>query len=201
MTYTREEFTRKYSPFISKLVKGTGILVGTVIAQAILESSGNYYTDGKWRVGGSKLSQKANNYFGIKCHNWKGKVYNIDTGEYTKSGEKYISRGSCFRAYDNVEDSIRDYVKFLKSNPRYAKAGVFQADTVAQQATALKAAGYATAPNYAGTVNSVYEGVKDFIIETTKFQLKFFKKYWWAVLLGTAGVVGIVYVTVKSKSK
>ena len=39
-SYTRDEFVKKYGSFIHKSFKGTGILAGTLIAQAILESSG-----------------------------------------------------------------------------------------------------------------------------------------------------------------
>ena len=198
MSYTREEFTKKYSPFIAKAVKGTGILVGTVLAQAIIESQGKV-ANGSYEVGASKLSREANNYFGIKCHGWKGKTYNIDTGEYTSTGQYYVEKSSCFRAYKSVEDSIEDYVSFLKSNPRYEQAGVFRADTVRQQAEALKKAGYATALNYPSTIESVYNGVKKHIIDVTEFQINFAKKYWWVIGLGVIGISGIVYATVKYK--
>src|SRR3989304_655967 len=179
MSYTRDEFTKKYSSFIAKAVKGTGILVGTVLAQAILESQGK--EGSVYKVGASKLAKEANNYFGIKCHGWSGEKYNIDTTEYTPSGQKYVSKSSCFRAYSNVEDSIKDYVKFLKENERYERAGVFKATTVRKQAEALK------------------EHISENVAEVTKFQVNFAKKYWWVILLGTAGVVGIVYATVKLK--
>ncbi len=198
MSYTRAEFTKKYSPYIAKAVRGSGLLVGTVIAQAIIESQGQV-SSGAYEVGASKLSREANNYFGIKCHNWKGKTYNINTGEYTSKGEYYVEKGSCFRAYPSVEKSIDDYIKFLKDNPRYAKAGVFNAKSVRQQAEALKKGGYATALNYPKTIESVYDGIKRHIVEVTEFQLKFAKKYWWVIALGTAGIVGIVYATVKYK--
>lgn len=198
MTYTREEFVKKYIPFIEKTVKGTGILTGTVVAQAILESQGKT-TDGSYKVGASKLAKEANNYFGIKCTGWDGKTYNIDTGEYTSTGQFYTEKASCFRAYPSVEDSIKDYVKFLKTNPRYEKAGVFKAKTVKQQAEALKSAGYATAPNYASTVESIYNNLKNNIAEATKIQLNFAKDYWWVMLLGAAGIAGIVYASVKLK--
>src|SRR3972149_7530671 len=197
MSYTRDEFTKKYSSFVAKAVKGTGILVGTVLAQAILESQGK--EGSVYKVGASKLAKEANNYFGIKCHGWSGEKYNIDTTEYTPSGQKYVSKSSCFRAYSNVEDSIKDYVKFLKENERYERAGVFKATTVRKQAEALKEAGYATALNYPSMVEGIYNGIKEHIsenvAEVTKFQVNFAKKYWWVILLGTAGVVGIVYAT------
>jgi flagellum-specific peptidoglycan hydrolase FlgJ len=168
MSYTREEFVEKYGGFIAKTVKGTGILQGTLISQAIIESQGKM-PDGNWRVGASKLARNSNNYFGIKCHNWSGKTYNIDTGEYDSSGNKYIDKSACFRAYDSVEDSIKDYIKFLKSNPRYERAGVFNAKTVKEQADALKSAGYATAPDYSNKIQSVYNGIKDYADKFSKY--------------------------------
>ena len=161
MTYTREEFVKEYAGFISNAVKGTGILQGTVLAQAIIESQAKM-SDGNWRVGASTLSQEANNYFGIKCHSWKGKVYNIDTGEVAKDGTKYVDKNACFRAYDSVEDSILDYIDFVQVNSNYRKAGYFEAKTVKEQAEALKRAGYATSPTYAKTVTNVYNGIANY---------------------------------------
>jgi len=200
MSYTRVEFTKKYSPFIAKAVKGTGILVGTVLAQAIIESQGKV-ANGSYEVGASKLARESNNYFGIKCHGWNGKTYNIDTGEYTSSGKSYIEKNSCFRAYKNVEDSIKDYVRFLKNNPRYEKAGVFKSKTVRTQAEALKKAGYATSLNYPKTIESVYNGVKKHIIEVAEFHYSFTKKYWWVIALGVVGTGGILYATITLKNK
>ena len=163
---TREEFTKMYSGYISAICQDTGLFPGTVIAQAIIESSGKY--NGKWSVGGSLLSRKANNYFGIKCHTtWKGKKYNISSDEYTAAGVKY-PKVSCFRVYDSVEDSIKDHLKFLQTNSRYKKNGVFNSKSVLEQAQALKRAGYATAPNYAQTIVSVYNEIKPYISDEKK---------------------------------
>ena len=160
----RKTFVTTYNDFVNKAVKDTGIFAGTLFAQAILESSGKYNIS-TWSVGGSKLSQKANNFFGIKSSpKWKGEVYNISTGEYTPAGQFYTEKDN-FRKYNSVEDSIKDYVKFLTENPRYKAAGVFTAKDVKEQAERLKAAGYATAPNYADLVNSVYNSVSSFISE------------------------------------
>ena len=169
-TYTREEFVATYGPYIARETKGTGILPGTVVAQAIIESQGKI--NGSYRVGGSTLSLKANNYFGIKCHGWSGRGYNIDTREQTSEGADYTERNACFRAYDSVEDSIDDYVDFLLSNSNYRKAGVFEADTVYKQAQALKRAGYATDVNYASTISKVYEGVKDYVDKYSRYGIK-----------------------------
>jgi flagellum-specific peptidoglycan hydrolase FlgJ len=165
-TYTREEFVKEYEPYINSVTKGTGILAGTLISQAIIESQGKG-SDGNYYVGASKLAREANNYFGIKASKgWTGGVYNIDTGEYTSSGTKYTEKGAGFRKYNSVKDSIADYVKFLQSNPRYKEAGVFNAKTVEQQAKALQKAGYATNPDYSSMINKIYDGVKGFATST-----------------------------------
>ena len=212
-TYTRPEFVEKYGGFIAKTVKGTGILSGTLIAQAIIESQGK--VNGSYRVGGSTLSQNANNYFGIKCHNWSGKGYNIDTGEQRPDGSRYVDKNACFRAYDSVEDSIEDYVKFLKENPRYENAGVFQAKTVREQADALKRAGYATSITYADTVTKVYEGVKDYVDKFAKYGISgiyksfvnnpsaFIKRNKFAIIGASLIIVGIgvgTYLVIKNKA-
>ena len=169
-TYTREGFIEAYGPYIARATRGTGILPGTLIAQAIIESQGKI--NGSYRVGGSTLSREANNYFGIKCHGWSGRGYNIDTREQTASGQDYMERGACFRAYDSVEDSIDDYIRFLQKNSNYRRAGVFEADTVYQQARALKRAGYATDVNYASTLTKVYESVQGYVDKFSKYGVK-----------------------------
>lgn len=152
-TWTRQEFVSEFSPYVNGITKGTGIFPGTLFAQAILESS----RDG--RVGASGLSQEANNFFGIKADKgWKGKVYNAKTREVYGGKDTYIKDD--FRKYDSVKDSLKDYVSFLQLNPRYAKAGVFNAKSVEEQAEALKRAGYATDPKYASIVSSVYNSIK-----------------------------------------
>lgn len=161
-TYTRAEFVKKYGSFIHKAVKGSGILAGTLVAQAVLESSGKDL-QGNFKVAGSKLSREANNLFGIKkSKSWKGKTYNINTGEVLNG--KNVVVNADFRAYDSYEDSIKDYVKFLSENPRYAN--VLKANTVKDQAIELKKAGYATSLSYADTVNQVYNSVKDLVDES-----------------------------------
>jgi len=196
MSYTRQEFVQKYGDFINDEIKGTGILAGTLIAQAIIESQGK--VNGSWRVGASTLSQKANNYFGIKAYGgWKGKTFNIETGEYTPQGVYYKEKAT-FRAYDSVEDSIRDYIKFLQENQRYAKAGVFEAKTVQEQASRLKDAGYATSPTYANTVTSVFKGVEKYIPAPkgnsgSENNLKGGAKiFWWIIPIIGVGIAGLI---------
>ena len=172
-TGSRKEFIKEFGAFVHKVTKGTGILPGTLISQLFLESSGN------GKVGGSKLSQDANNYFGIKCAGgWDGPKYYIETREVLNGRSIMVT--ACFRKYGSIKDSIIDYIDFLQSNPRYRAAGVLQAKTVEQQAKALKIAGYATAPNYAKLVNDIYKPYA-LLIDQQKTALAFID---WRKLLG-----------------
>lgn len=157
---TREEFVKAYYPLAEAITKGTGIFPLTLLSQAIVESSGK--VGGIWIPGQSTLSKLANNYFGIKASlGWKGATIALQTGEVI-DGKKVTITGT-FRKYPSVEDSFRDYVKFLKENPRYEKSGVFQAKDVSDQAKRLQAAGYATDPNYATLISSIASRIRSFV--------------------------------------
>lgn len=147
---TRKEFINEFGAYVHKVTRGTGILPGTLITQLFVESSANGI------VGGSGLTQKSNNYFGIKCAGgWKGPTVTARTREETASGKTYYVN-ACFRKYQSIEESIKDYIKFLKENKRYQNAGFFNAKTVLDQFKALKRAGYATSDDYVNFLNSVY---------------------------------------------
>ena len=108
------------------------------LAQGIYESGS----------GTSRLAREANNHFGIKCHKeW--------TGETIKHDDDALQE--CFRKYTAVEQSYNDHSLFLTSRPRYAK--LFTLDIMDYEAWAheLKAAGYATNPQYAYRLISLIE--------------------------------------------
>lgn len=143
MNQSRKDYIEKYRKDAVRATSGTGIFPSVMLAQAAVESSN----------GTSKLAFYANNHFGIKCHgSWTGKKTYADDD----------LPNECFRAYTNVEDSFKDYIKFLKDNPRYAKNGVFEAQTPQQQISRIAAAGYASATNYASVVGSV---IKNYNLE------------------------------------
>ncbi|OCA86778.1 glycoside hydrolase family 73 protein [Bacillus sp. FJAT-27986] len=134
--------------------KEYGILPSITIAQAILES--------EW--GKSGLSQKYNNLFGIKGHNWDGAVASMDTKEFHNQKTK-----SDFRAYNSIDESIDDHGAFLKENQRYEKHGLFEANTYMEQAQALEDAGYSTAENEKG--EKIYSKMLTDIIQQYQLQL------------------------------
>lgn len=99
------------------------------LAQGILESG----------AGNSELTLKGNNHFGIKCHGWTGRtVYHDDD-----------ARNECFRAYESAYDSFEDHSRFLATGSRYSKLFRLKTTDYRGWAKGLKAAGYATNPNYA----------------------------------------------------
>jgi flagellar rod assembly protein/muramidase FlgJ len=101
---------------------------------------------------GQKVSGK-HNYFGIKADkSWTGDKKDVMTHEFV-AGQK-IKIPQPFRSYSSPEEAVDDYVKFLKNNKRYTKAGVFNAKTSSEFFTALQSAGYATDPNYASKLTA-----------------------------------------------
>ena len=105
-----------------------GIPASITIAQGLFESGS----------GNGELARVANNHFGIKCTtDWKGKGYYKDDD----------SHNDCFRVYYRPEDSFRDHSEFLK-RPRYTKLFLLDKNDYVGWANGLKAAGYATNPNY-----------------------------------------------------
>lgn len=113
-----------------------GILPSITMAQAILESG--------W--GKSELAKDYNNLFGIKADSrWDGTIATIVT---TENYDDVIEAN--FRKYDNIDESIEDYGKFLKENSRYEESGFFEGKNYKSQAQALENAGYSTAKNENG---------------------------------------------------
>jgi flagellum-specific peptidoglycan hydrolase FlgJ len=146
---TRQEYIEQFKKVVKDAVKGTGLFPSLMMAQAILESS-----DKNGVPGNSSLARLYNNHFGIKADkSWTCKKVNLQTREVFDGKEVMI--GDYFRVYDDAAQSFKDRIQFLKKNTRYAKAGVFTAKTPEEQAQALKAAGYATDPNYATVLSAL----------------------------------------------
>ena len=146
---TREDYIGRYEKVVRECTKGTGLFASLMMAQAILESSDKHGVPGN-----STLARLYNNHFGIKADkSWTGKKVNLQTREVFDN--KDVMVGDYFRIYDEAEQSFKDRIQFLVRNKRYANAGVFVAKTPEDQAKALKAAGYATDPEYAKILQSL----------------------------------------------
>ncbi len=144
------QFVKQLLPAARVAAKELGLEPMALLAQAALETG--------W---GKKIFRAADgaqshNLFGIKASpSWTGQVAVVDTLEY-RQGSAQREKAK-FRVYDNAEQSMQDYVAFIKNNPRYQQAlsSTTDAKSYFRQ---LQAAGYATDPNYAQKLTAVFEG-------------------------------------------
>jgi flagellum-specific peptidoglycan hydrolase FlgJ len=115
-----------------------GIPASIILAQGILESG----------AGRGDLALEANNHFGIKCHNdWLGESVRHDDD----------SSQECFRKYPEASESYRDHALFLVGKKRYAALFTYEKDDYKAWSKGLRAAGYATDPNYPDKLISYIE--------------------------------------------
>lgn len=126
---SRKEYIETFKWIAVREMHRSGIPASITMAQACLESEN----------GNSELSKKSNNHFGIKCKSdWKGeRSYHDDDHS-----------NECFRKYNTVEESFVDHTDFLFNNPRYQYLFKLSNKDYDAWAKGLKAAGYATDPQY-----------------------------------------------------
>ena len=137
MTQEQKAFIERVGALAAADMQKSGVLASLTIAQAILESG--------W--GKSGLTVKANALFGIKAGtSWKGRVYSAKTQE-CYDGVNFTTVTALFRAYDSWEESVADHSALLTGAARY-KAVIGERD-YKTACRAIKAAGYATDPQYA----------------------------------------------------
>lgn len=142
------EFIRSLLPAARKAASSLGLDPLALIAQAALETG--------W---GKRMIKTANgdnsfNLFGIKAsRNWQGDTAVVDTLEYRQGVAR--KEQAKFRAYESPEQSLKDYTDFIGNSLRYQQA-VAAATEPAAYFSELQAAGYATDPNYAQKIMSVF---------------------------------------------
>ncbi len=118
-------------------MKRTGIPASITLAQGCLESGD----------GNGRLATKANNHFGIKCHDWNGPSIRQDDD----------AKNECFRKYKSAEASYKDHSDFLTTKSRYAELFELKPDDYKGWAKGLKKTGYATSPTYATALIKIIE--------------------------------------------
>ena len=133
-----QAFIDKISAYAKILQSEYGVLPSISIAQAILESN--------W--GNSELSEKYNNFYGIKGSEEANTVL-MNTKEFVD--EEWIEINGRFRIYESWQDSMNAHTKLFVEgttwNPQQY-AAVLAADNYRDAAFALQASGYATDPTY-----------------------------------------------------
>ncbi|MCF8225414.1 MAG: glucosaminidase domain-containing protein [Bacteroidales bacterium] len=134
---SREEYIETYAELAMNNMRNTGIPASITLAQGCLESDN----------GNSRLARKANNHFGIKCHDWEGKrIYHNDD-----------EKNECFRKYGNPGQSYDDHSLFITTTPRYQFLFELKPDDYKGWARGLKNAGYATSRKYADLLIGIIE--------------------------------------------
>ncbi|TBW30214.1 glucosaminidase domain-containing protein [Gramella sp. KN1008] len=135
--YTVESYIAEFAPIAQEEMKLYRIPASITLAQGILESG----------AGRGDLTRRANNHFGIKCHDWEGeRVYHDDD-----------LRGECFRKYKEAKYSYRDHSLFLANRGRYASLFDLDPDDYRGWAKGLRTAGYATDRRYPDKLISLIE--------------------------------------------
>lgn len=144
---TKEEYIQRYKHIAIDHMERYGIPASITMAQGLLESDS----------GNSNLALRSNNHFGIKCKkDWKGdRVYHTDDAP-----------DECFRKYDTVEESYRDHADFLDQSPRYDSLFAYSNSDYHSWARGLKAAGYATAPDYAQRLVRIIEDNQLYLLDS-----------------------------------
>ena len=132
-----QDYVDRYKDLAIEQMLRHNIPASITLAQGLLESA----------AGRSELAVKVNNHFGIKCHDWTGRTIHHDDD---------LSQ-ECFRAYDTVLQSYEDHSIFLRGKQRYASLFSLSRKDYKGWARGLKAAGYATNPNYANSLISIIE--------------------------------------------
>lgn len=132
-----ESYVRRFGRVALEVGWDTGVPPSIILAVGALESG--------W--GKSELALEGKNHFGMKGKGSRGARYCSGTREYVRGKATRIK--ACFRAYDTVEESYRDFALWLKNDVRYA--GLFDLSRKDYEgwAQGLQDAGYATDPAYA----------------------------------------------------
>jgi len=149
---SQEEFVRAVMPAARAAAQQLGVDPEVVVAHAALETG--------WgrSVPTASDGTPSFNLFGIKADpRWNGASVNSMTKEF--SAGRMQGQAADFRAYGSPEESVRDYVGFLTSNPRYAGALNTGGDATAF-ARGLQKAGYATDPDYVAKLTAVAARLK-----------------------------------------
>jgi len=144
-----KQFVETLLPMAEKVAAELGVDPKVLLAQSALETGW-----GKHMVRGADGSNSYN-LFNIKAsRGWQGDTAATKTLEYRNGvmGREVAQ----FRAYDNYEQSFRDYVKLLKDSPRYQQA-LESAGNPHEYIQKLQDAGYATDPNYAKKITNIFE--------------------------------------------
>ena len=148
-----QQYINQYKDIAIEEMHRWKIPASITLAQGLFESG----------AGQSELARKGNNHFGIKCNGWTGRrVYHDDD-----------ERNECFRAYESAFESYEDHSRFLAGGQRYRSLFSLKVTDYKGWAKGLKAAGYATNPQYVSKLIEIIQLYKLYEYDTAKQADKF----------------------------
>ena len=154
---TYQQYINQYKDIAIEQMQRYHIPASITLAQGLFESG----------AGRSELARKGNNHFGIKCNGWSGRrIYHDDD-----------DRNECFRSYGNAYESYEDHSKFLTGSQRYRSLFKLKITDYKGWAKGLKAAGYATNPQYAQKLIDIIQLYKLYRYDSTKDYDKFMAEH------------------------
>lgn len=145
-----DEFVKSLWPYAVQAASLIGLDPGVLIAQVALETG--------WgrSIAKDTAGNSSNNLFNIKAPaDQSEQSVVIKTTEFI--ADKPIKMTASFKTYSTVEQSFQDYISLIKGSHRYQTA-LSNADNPGRYAEALQDAGYATDPEYANKILSIYQG-------------------------------------------
>ena len=152
-----QQYIDQYKDIAIEQMQRWKIPASITLAQGLFESG----------AGKSRLAVQGNNHFGIKCNGWDGrKIYQDDDAS-----------NECFRAYKSAYESYEDHSRFLANSRRYASLFQLKITDYKGWAKGLKAAGYATNPQYAQKLIDIIQLYKLYEYDTAKNYDKFMAQH------------------------
>jgi flagellum-specific peptidoglycan hydrolase FlgJ len=140
-----EAYVQQFGKTAIEVGWDSGVPPAIILAVGALESG--------W--GKSKLALEGRNHFGMKGKGTGGARYCSGTREYISGKATRIK--ACFRAYETVEESYRDFASWLNNDRRYAALFDLSWKDYKGWAQGLQDAGYATDPAYASKLIRMVE--------------------------------------------
>ena len=145
----KQRFIEQVMPHAQAAARELGVDPRAIVAQAALETG--------WGMSQAGTDDTSHNLFGIKAGaSWQGATVESATTEYSagNAGTEYAQ----FRSYEDIAESMSDYVRVIRDNPRYS-AALNTGSDVHAFAHALQRGGYATDPEYANKLIAVAESL------------------------------------------
>lgn len=140
-------FVHAMLPHAQQAAKDLGIEPHVLVAQAALETG--WGKSIPTRVDGTTSF----NVFGVKAgKHWTGDAVEARTTEFTHG--RMIPTKDQFRGYESFTDAFNDYVKLIRTNPRFQSALGAGSEFI----NLLQQGGYATDPDYASKINRILDG-------------------------------------------